>query len=97
MFTREQVKAARTVRGWGVRDLHAATQTMFGAKEAVSVSAITRFENGADSRGDTLRKLQLCLEAEGFDFLNSGRPGIRWDADAPTRWSRSSGEKQNAE
>ena len=84
MITREQIRAARVVRGWGIRELSAAT-----AKAGVSVSfpAIRRFENGADRRGETLRKLQVTLEAEGFEFLNSGRPGVRWDAGAPDRWS----------
>lgn len=82
MITREQVKAARAVRGWGVRKL--------AELSGVAYTSISRFENGADSRGETLRRIQRTLEAEGFEFLDSGRPGIRWDADAPIRWAQGS-------
>jgi transcriptional regulator with XRE-family HTH domain len=84
MVTREQVRAARAVRGWTVKDLAAAVREMDG--EPLSHITVSRYENGADSRGDTLRRLQAALEREGFEFLNSGRPGIRWDEGAPARW-----------
>lgn len=90
MITREQVRAARAVRGWGVKDLAEAVARDSG--EPISHVTISRFENGADSRGETLRKLQITLENEGFEFLNSGRPGIRWNSDAPARWGANSSE-----
>lgn len=92
MFTREQCKAARAVRGWGVRELALATERRFGPGEGVAFTSISRFENGADARGETLRKLQATLEAEGFEFLNTGRPGVRWDADTPPSWDAASPE-----
>ena len=54
MITRLQVRMARTALGWGVRDL--------ARKAGVSPTTVTRFENGAHTRVDTV----------GFD---PGRPG----------------------
>lgn len=88
MFTREQCKAARAARGWGVRDLAEATERKFGQGKGVAYPSISRFENGADARGETLRKLQSTLEAEGFEFLNTGRPGLRWSEGEPQRWGQ---------
>ena len=79
MLTREQVRAARGARGWNVREL--------AAKAGISFSAVSRYENGADARGETLRRIQTTLEGEGIIFTDSGQPGISWDADAPKRWA----------
>lgn len=81
-MTREQVRAARAVRGWGVRDLAQVAGLSFGA--------VTRYENGADARASTLDRLERALRAEGFEFLDGGRPGLRWDEGAPCRWKTGS-------
>ena len=86
MVTREQIRAARVVRGWTVRDLAAATERKFPGS-GVSFPTISSYENGADSRVETVRRLQVVLEAEGFTFINSGRPGIQWDASAAEHWT----------
>ena len=72
MLTGRHIKAARVVLGWGVREL--------AGKAGIGAKTVTRFENGGDIRKSTLDKLQLTLEAEGIEFLDSGRPGIRWGA-----------------
>ncbi|WP_145679965.1 helix-turn-helix domain-containing protein [Azospirillum brasilense] len=86
MLTREQVRAARAVRGWTAKDLAEAVRT--DGAGPLSPITISRFENGADSRGETLRRIQTALEREGFEFLNSSLPGIRWRADALERWAK---------
>ncbi len=50
------------------------------AKEwaGISFNTITRFENGSDMLSANLEKVQHALEGEGIEFLNTGRPGIRW-------------------
>ena len=70
MITRKQIRAARAVVGWGVRQL--------GEQAGVSFATISRFENGANTFSATLDKVQRALEGEGVEFLNSTRPGIRW-------------------
>lgn len=51
---------ARAALGWGVRDVASRAQ--------VSANTISRFENGADAYGETLRKIESALEAEGIRF-----------------------------
>jgi transcriptional regulator with XRE-family HTH domain len=72
MITRLQVRLARVALGWGVRDL---------AKAAgVSPNTVTRFENGAGARADTLGHLQEILEEAGVVFVpadETAGPGVR--------------------
>ncbi len=70
MITRKQVRAARAVLRWGVRDL--------GDRAGISFNTITRFENGGDMLSANLDKVQRTLEGAGIEFLNTGRPGIQW-------------------
>ncbi|MBF0394597.1 MAG: helix-turn-helix transcriptional regulator [Alphaproteobacteria bacterium] len=62
---------ARAALNWSVRDL--------ASKAGVSPNTISRFENGADAYGDTLRKLEQTLVGGGVDFIpeNGGGPGVR--------------------
>jgi transcriptional regulator with XRE-family HTH domain len=63
---------ARTALGWGVRDL--------ARKAGVSPTTVTRFENGADARVDTLGQIQEVLERAGIIFVaadEAGGPGVR--------------------
>ena len=72
MITRLQVRMARTALGWGVRDL--------ARKAGVSPTTVTRFENGAHTRVDTLGQMQEVLERAGILFIaadESGGPGVR--------------------
>jgi transcriptional regulator with XRE-family HTH domain len=72
MITRLQVRLARTALGWGVRDL--------ARKAGVSPTTVTRFENGADTRVETLRQIQYVLERAGIIFVpgdEAGGPGVR--------------------
>jgi transcriptional regulator with XRE-family HTH domain len=72
MITRLQVRLGRTALGWGVRDL--------ALKAGVSPTTVSRFENGAHTRVDTVALLQDVLERAGIDFIaadESGGPGVR--------------------
>ena len=72
MITRLQVRMARTALGWGVRDL--------ARKAGVSPTTVTRFENGAHTRADTVGQIQDVLEGSGIIFMpadEAGGPGVR--------------------
>ena len=72
MITRLQVRMARTALGWGVRDL--------ARKAGLSPTTVTRFENGAHTRVDTLGRIQEVLERAGVIFVaadENGGPGVR--------------------
>ena len=72
MITRLQLRMARTALGWGVRDLADAA--------GVSPNTVSRFENGADARADTLMHLQEVLERGGVVFVpadDTAGPGVR--------------------
>ncbi len=72
MITRLQMRMARTALGWGVRDLAQAA--------GVSPNTVSRFENGAGARADTLGHLQEVLERAGVVFVPADEvagPGVR--------------------
>ena len=72
MITRLQVRLARTALGWGVRDL--------ARRAGISPTTVTRFENGAHTRVDTLGQIQDVLERAGIIFVpadEAGGPGVR--------------------
>ncbi|MDJ0514385.1 MAG: helix-turn-helix transcriptional regulator [Methyloceanibacter sp.] len=72
MITRVQMRMARAALQWGVRDL--------ADKANVSPNTVTRFENGADARVDTIVHLQEVLEKAGVIFVpadDRGGPGVR--------------------
>jgi transcriptional regulator with XRE-family HTH domain len=72
MITRLQVRMARTALGWGVRDL--------ARRAGVSPTTVTRFENGAHTRADTVGQIQDVLERAGIIFMpadEAGGPGVR--------------------
>ncbi len=66
-----QVRMARAALGWGVRDL--------AVNAGVTANTVSRFENGADALGNTLRKIQRALEDAGIELIdeNGGGPGVR--------------------
>ena len=67
MITRLQVRLARTALGWGVWNL--------ARKAGVSPTTVTRFENGADTRAETLRQIQYVLERAGIIFVPADENG----------------------
>ena len=62
---------ARAALGWGVREL--------AAKAGVAANTVSRFENGSDALGETLRKIRRAFEEAGITFIdeNGGGPGVR--------------------
>ena len=72
MLTREQVRMARAALGWGVREL--------AVKAGVTANTISRYENGSDAMGETLRKIQRALEEGGVELIaeNGGGVGVRF-------------------
>ena len=72
MITRLQVRMARAALGWGVRDL--------ADRAGLAPNTVSRFENGAGARVDTLAQMQEALEKEGVVFVAAdatGGPGVR--------------------
>jgi transcriptional regulator with XRE-family HTH domain len=72
MITRVQIRMARAALGWGVRDL--------ANKAGVSPNTVSRFENGAGARVDTLGQIQYVLERAGIMFIpadEAGGAGVR--------------------
>jgi transcriptional regulator with XRE-family HTH domain len=72
MVTRLQVRLARTALGWGVRDL--------ARRAGVSPTTVSRYENGAHTRADTVALLQDVLERAGIIFVAADEqagPGVR--------------------
>ena len=71
MLTRKQVKMARAVLGWSVRDP--------GERAGVTANTISRYENGSDALTETLLKLRRVFEGAGLIFIpeNGGGAGVR--------------------
>ena len=72
MITSLQVRMARAALGWGVRDL--------ADKAELAPNTVSRFENGAGARVDTLIHIQEALEKGGVIFVpadDRGGPGVR--------------------
>ena len=72
VITRLQVRMARAALGWGVREL--------AEKANLAPNTVSRFENGAGARVDTLAQIQEALEKQGVIFVpadDSGGPGVR--------------------
>ena len=71
MLTREQLKMARAALGWSVREL--------ARKAGVAANTVSRYENGSDAYGETLKSLRRALEAGGVIFIdeNGDGPGVR--------------------
>ncbi len=71
MIMREQVRMARAALQWGVKDL--------AAKAGTSANTVSRYENGADARGETLRRIERALMDAGIVFIdeNGGGYGVR--------------------
>lgn len=60
MVTSQQIKAARAMLGWGVREL--------GEKTGLVPGTITRIENGKEGLVASLRKIEQAFVDAGIDF-----------------------------
>jgi transcriptional regulator with XRE-family HTH domain len=72
MITPLQIRMARAALGWGVRDL--------ADRAGLAPNTVSRFENGAGSRVDTLAQMQEVLERAGIIFVpadDHAGPGVR--------------------
>ena len=72
MITRLQIRMARAALGWGVRDL--------ADRAGLAPNTVSRFENGADARVDTVTQMQEVLERAGIVFVpgdDQAGPGVR--------------------
>ena len=73
LTTGNQLKAARALAGMD--------QGQLGEKAGLSINTISAMEKkGAGSLTSglpTIRAVMDVLEAEGIEFLNHGRPGVR--------------------
>lgn len=71
MVTSAQVRAARGLLNWTVRDL--------AEKAEVHRNTITRIETEATVGGHAVASIRAALEAAGVEFIspNGGGPGVR--------------------
>ena len=62
---------ARAALGWNAKEL--------AERVGVAANTISRYENGSDAFGETLRKIQRVFEDSGITFIdeNGGGPGVR--------------------
>jgi transcriptional regulator with XRE-family HTH domain len=69
MVTSAQLRAARGLLNWTVRDL--------SAKAGVHRNTITRAETDATAHGHAVAQVVRTLEAAGVEFTNGEQPGVR--------------------
>lgn len=71
MVTSAQIRAARGLLNWTVRDL--------AEKSGVHRNTVTRIENDATEGGYSIGAIQLALESAGVIFVaeNGEGPGVR--------------------
>jgi transcriptional regulator with XRE-family HTH domain len=69
MVTSAQLRAARGLLNWTVRDL--------AAKAGVHRNTITRAEPDATAHGHAVAQVVRTLEGAGVEFTNGERPGVR--------------------
>jgi len=69
-LTSPQLRGARAMLNWTVRDLASRTD--------VHRNTISAFENGkTEPNSATLQVLRRALEAAGVEFTNGEQPGVR--------------------
>jgi transcriptional regulator with XRE-family HTH domain len=69
MVTSAQLRAARSLLNWTVREL--------AERASVHRNTITRAETDATTHGHAVAQVVLTLEAAGVEFTNGERPGVR--------------------
>jgi len=63
-----------------------ASRADIAALSGVSLQTVSRFERGEETLKDsTLWQIQAALEHCGIEFLNSGKPGVRYHPDKDQR------------
>jgi transcriptional regulator with XRE-family HTH domain len=68
--TRSQIRAARGLLEWTVRDL--------AAKAGIHHNTVNSIETGRHKgKPETLATIQRTLERAGVEFINGKRPGVR--------------------
>lgn len=77
MVTSAQIRAARGLVNWTVRDL--------AEKSGVHRNTITRIETESTGPGHSTATIRAALEAAGVEFIeqNGGGPGVRLKATHP--------------
>ena len=70
MVTSAQLRAARGLLNWTVRDL--------ALKAAVHRNTVTRIETEETKDGVAFEKLVGALQAAGVEFIDGKRPGVRF-------------------
>lgn len=69
MVTSAQLRAARALLNWTVRDL--------ADKAGVHRNTVSRAETDATAPGHATAAIQRALEAAGVEFTNGGEPGVK--------------------
>lgn len=71
MVTSAQLRAARALLGWTVRDL--------AERSGTHRNTVTRIETDATGAGHAISAIRAALEAAGVEFIaeNGGGPGVR--------------------
>lgn len=71
MVTSAQIRAARGLLNWTVRDL--------AERSGVHRNTVTRIETDATAPGHSISAMQAALEAAGVEFIpeNGGGAGVR--------------------
>jgi transcriptional regulator with XRE-family HTH domain len=69
MVTSAQLRAARSLLNWTVRDL--------AEKAGVHRNTVTRAETEATSHGHAVGQMVRTLEDAGVEFTNGDQPGVR--------------------
>jgi len=67
--TSEQLRAARSLLDWTVREL--------AGQAGVHRNTITRAETAATAPGHAIAKVVRSLEAAGIEFTAGGEPGVK--------------------
>lgn len=71
MVTSAQIRAARGLLNWTVRDL--------AERAGVHRNTVTRLENDAIESGYSAATVQRTLEDAGVEFTNGDSPGVRFN------------------
>jgi transcriptional regulator with XRE-family HTH domain len=74
MVTSAQLRAARSLLNWTVRDL--------AEKSGVHRNTVTRAETEATAHGHAVAQVIRTFEAAGVEFTNGDQPGVRLKARA---------------
>jgi transcriptional regulator with XRE-family HTH domain len=77
MVTSAQLRAARALLNWTVRDL--------AEKAGVHRNTVTRAETESTEPGHAVAQIVRTFEAAGVEFTNGAQPGVRLRAARPRK------------